>query len=291
MNHLFCFGLGYTAQRLVEKLSYTEPGLWKFTGTNRSPISGPVSEHSIIFDDCLVIPDDVTHILISIPPKDDSEVVYDLFITQITKLKKLEWLGYLSATSVYGDQKGAWVDETSDTSNCGEIGQRRLTAEKMWLDTSDRYGVPVHIFRLAGIYGPGRSALETAISNKMQIIDAPDIVFSRVHVDDIVQTLIFSIEDPQKKGIYNISDDYPCSPREVTEYACKLLGIKPPKALSMEEAQLSEMGKYFFSQSKKVSNSKIKKELGVDLLYPTYKEGLEEILLECSYSLHEPGSA
>ena len=291
MNHLFCFGFGYTAQRLVQKLSYTEPGLWKFTGTNRSPISGPMSEHSIIFDDCLVIPDDITHILISIPPKEDSEVVYDLFITQITKLKKLKWLGYLSATSVYGDHKGEWVDETSDTSNCGNLGQRRLTAENMWLHTSDQYGIPVHIFRLAGIYGPGRSALENAISNKVQIIDAPDVVFSRVHVDDIVQTLVFSMEEPKKKAIYNISDDYPCNPREVTEYACKLLETKPPKPVSMDDAQLSEMGKYFYSQSKKVSNTKIKKELGVDLFYPTYKEGLEAITLECGYSPHKAGSS
>lgn len=284
MNHLFCFGFGYTAQRLVQKLNALEPEAWKFTGTNRSPISGSMSKYSIIFDDCLRIPDDVTHILISIPPKENSEIVYNLFITQITKLKKLEWLGYLSATSVYGDKKGEWVDETSDTSNCGDVGEKRLMAESMWLDTATRDKIPVQIFRLAGIYGPGRSAIESAIAKKLHIIDKPDAVFSRIHVDDIVQTILFSMDAPKPKAIYNVADDYPCNPREVAEYACKLLGIKAPEPLTIDAANLSEMGKYFYSQSKRVSNNKIKEDLGVELLYPTFKEGLEAILTECGYT-------
>jgi len=247
-QHLFCFGLGYTAARLVTSLSNS--GDWIFSGTSRSERSlGKVAMYNL--DSLLVLPDDITHILISIPPKDKGDIIYERFSRQIAKLKNLKWLGFLSSTGVYGDHKGEWVNEESMVSVGAQVARARLLAESQWLGLE---GVPSHILRLSGIYGPGRSQLESAISGRLKIIDKPDVIFSRIHVDDIVKALTASMVSPNAGSI-----------------------------ILLEEAALTEMGLSFYSQSKRVSNSKIKRELLLNWTYPTYKEGMLAIAKECGY--------
>lgn len=280
MKHLFCFGLGYTAKRLVTHLSADET--WKFSGTSRSELSFPNTQMHI-FDGLLILPEDITHILISIPPKETGDIVHGRFLTQIAKLPKLKWLGFLSSTAVYGDHKGEWVTEESVVNLGSPLARCRLTAENQWLDAFSEFGVPSHIMRIAGIYGPGRSALENAISGRLKIIDKDDTIFSRIHVDDIANILTLSINTPHPGSIYNLADDYPCNPKETSEFACKLLGIMPPSPIPLEEAELSEMGLGLYTQSKRVSNQKIKAEFALGLTYPSYKEGLSAIAKECGY--------
>ncbi len=281
MNHLFCFGLGYTAKRLLATFGANNQKDWTFSGTSRSQVNY-ASTQMHIFDDLLILPDDITHILISVPPKETGDLVHSRFYNQIVRLKNLQWLGYLSSTGVYGDHKGAWVSEESEVSLSSASGRSRLSSENQWLQAS-REDIPTHIFRISGIYGPGRSALENVISGKIKIINKPDVVFSRIHVDDIVNALSLSIAKPNTGSIYNLADDYPCNPREVTEFACKLLGVAPPSPILLEDAELSDIGKGFYMQSRRVSNNKIKTELGLKLIYPTYKEGLISIAKECGY--------
>jgi nucleoside-diphosphate-sugar epimerase len=235
-------------------------------------------------DSLLVLPDDITHILISIPPKDKGDIVYDRFSRQIAKLKNLKWVCFLSSTGVYGDHKGEWVNEESIVSVGAHVARARLIAENQWLGLQAD-GVSTHIMRLSGIYGPGRSQLENALSGKLKIIDKSDVIFSRIHVDDIVKALVASMASPNSGSIYNLADDYPCNSREVAEFACKLLGITPPHPISLEEAALTEMGMSFYSQSKRVNNSKIKRELSLNWSYPTYKEGMLAIAKECGYQI------
>lgn len=285
MNHLFCFGLGYTAKRLVTRLS--AEGAWKFSGTSRSTLHFPNTEMHI-FDALLLLPDDITHILISIPPKETGDLVYNRFLAQIAKLKNLKWLGFLSSTTVYGDHKGEWTTEESVVNLGNPLARYRLIAENQWLDAHKDLKIPSHILRIAGIYGPGRSALERAISGHLKIIDKSDTIFSRIHVDDIVSALILSINATNPGSTYNLSDDYPCNPRENSEFACKILGITPPNPIPLAEAELSEIGLGFYAQSKRVSNKKVKTELGLTLAYPSYKEGLIAIAKECGYIRESP---
>jgi nucleoside-diphosphate-sugar epimerase len=286
MNHLFCFGLGYTAKRLIMNLKLNSLESWNFSGTSRSKVTF-ASTKIYIFDGLLILPEDITHILISIPPKESGDIVYGRFYAQIARFKRLKWLGYLSSTGVYGDHRGGWVSENSEISLSSIHGRSRLVAENQWLQTL-KEGIPTHIFRIAGIYGPGRSALENAVAGKLNIIDKADTIFSRIHVGDIANALSLSINNPSTGSIYNLADDYPCNPREVGEFACQILGISPPKAIPLEEADLSKIGKEFYMQSRRVSNDKIKSELGLKLLYPTYKEGLLSIAKECGYQVLLP---
>lgn len=280
MNHLFCFGLGYTAKRLVSRLS--AEGGWKFSGTSRALLHFPNTE-MYIFDALLLLPDDITHILISIPPKETGDIVYSRFLAQIAKLPNLKWLSFLSSTGVYGDHQGGWVTEESMVNLGSPLARCRLVAENQWLEAYEEHKVPSHIMRIAGIYGPGRSALENAISGRLKIIDKVDTIFSRIHVDDIAKALILSMNAPNPGSIYNLADDQPCNPKESSEFACQILGMSPPKPIPLEEAELSEMGVGFYTQSKRVSNQKIKSELSFTLTYPSYKEGLIAIARECGY--------
>ncbi|MCM1981440.1 SDR family oxidoreductase [Lyngbya confervoides] len=185
----------------------------------------------------------------------------------------LQWLGYLSTTGVYGDTQGAWVDELSPPQPGNARSQTRFTLEQQWLAS----GFPMHIFRLPGIYGPGRSTFERLRMGKAQNIIKPGHVFCRIHVDDIVQALYRSMIAPAPGSIYNVVDDEPCEPRELVLYAAKLMGIEPPDPILFHQAAFSPMGLSFWQECRRVSNQKIKQHLGVKLLYPTYREGLRAI--------------
>ncbi len=282
-SRLFCFGLGYSAQALARRCR--ERG-WQVAGTHRRAPGGPVMQgvERFVFerDQPLVDPAAVlagtTHLLASIPPDAAGDPVVDCHGADIAALSGLVWLGYLSTTGVYGDRGGGRVDEDSPLLPTGERGRRRLVAERAWLDLGERHGLPVHIFRLAGIYGPGRNALETVKSGRAKRIDKPGQVFSRIHRDDIVQVLEASIAAPRPGRAYNLCDDHPAPPAEVIEHACHLLGLAPPPLVPFDQAELSPMARSFYRDNKQVSNQRIKQELGVELRYPDYKAGLAALL-------------
>ncbi len=282
-RHLLCFGLGYTARALAERLAATG---WIIDGTSRSAAqraalaaAGYPSHH---FErDHPLTPaafSGVTHILVSIPPDDRGDPVLGRHGDDIAALPGLAWLGYLSTTGVYGDRAGGWVDERSELRRSGPRGRRRVAAEAGWQDLWRGRGVPVHIFRLAGIYGPGRSPFDTLRAGTARRIDKPGQVFSRIHVEDLASVLIASIARPRPGAIYNVCDDEPSASEAVIAHAASLLGMAPPPLVPLDQAGLSSMAQSFYDDNKRVSNRLIKDELGVALHYPNYRAGLAAIL-------------
>jgi nucleoside-diphosphate-sugar epimerase len=275
MGRLFCFGLGFSARRLAGRL--VAEG-WQVAGTARSPgmEATEPARHLFARGQKLAAPvlAGTTHLLISIPPDAEGDIVLDEHAADLVALPGLRWVGYLSTTGVYGDRDGGWVDETSALLPTGERGRRRVAAEAAWLDLHHRHGLPVHVFRLAGIYGRGRSALDTLCSGRAQRIDKPGQVFSRIHVDDIAATLLASIARPDPGAAYNLCDDDPAPPADVIAFAAQLLGVPPPPLVPFETADLSPMARSFYDDNKRVSNRRIKEELGVRLQYPSYRDGL-----------------
>lgn len=263
---LFAFGLGFCARTLAELLQ--QKG-WEVQGTSKDVSLGLLTfnrDNPLLAEDLL----GTTHVLISIPPDEKGDLVYDLALPLLRQLPSLQWLGYLSTTAVYGDHKGGRVTEETMVNPSLGRSQRRAQAEKLWLES----GLPVHIFRLAGIYGKGRSAVESLRQGKAHRIHKPGHVFSRIHVEDVANVLWASINRPNPGSIYNVCDDEAAPQDEVILSASKLLGIEPPPLIDFAEAELSPMAKSFYVDNKLVSNQKIKAELGVKLIYPSYKEGL-----------------
>lgn len=286
-KRLFCFGYGYTADYLGHALQESESG-WTIAGTTRDDerrkelLNRRVRAR--IFDASHPIPDPstlfnrISHLLISTPPNDLGDPVLNLHAEEISRLKKLEWVGYLSSAAVYGDRGGGQVDETSEVRPTSQRGSRRALAEKQWLSLYERHGIPVHIFRLAGIYGPGRSALDSVRAGVARRIDKPGHVFNRIHVEDIVNVLLASFDKPNPGSIYNLADDMPVSSHEVIAYACRLLGLAVPPIIPFTEADLAPITLSFYKDNKQVLNQKIKTELGVKLKYPDFRSGLEGCL-------------
>lgn len=262
---LFCFGFGYVAKRLADALGDAAHVM----GTSRSSSGDP---RVVVWDKANIA--DSTHLLISIPP---DEAGRDAALEWLAgrDLSHVQWIGYLSTTGVYGDWRGEWVDETSPCHPTEPRSIRRLQAEQAWQELG------AHIFRLSGIYGPERNALNQLQAGTAKRIDAPNHVFGRIHVDDIVQVLLASMAKPEPRAVYNVSDDLPSESREVVEYAAELLGMEPPPLVALADAELSPMAQSFYAASRRVKNDKIKHELGVKLLYPTYREGLLALKLHC----------
>jgi nucleoside-diphosphate-sugar epimerase len=222
-----------------------------------------------------------THLLSSVPPGAEGDPVLAWHADDIATISGLRWIGYLSTTGVYGDRQGGWVDEESPREPTGSRGERRVAAEDGWFALGARCGVPVQSFRLAGIYGPGRNALETVRSGNARRVVKPGQVFSRIHVDDIAAVLRASIARPHAGAAYNVCDDEAAPPETVIEYACELLGVDPPAPVAFEDAELSPMGRSFYRDNKRVSNRRIREELGVTLNWPNYREGLRGLLADC----------
>lgn len=276
---LFCFGYGYSAQALGARLM---PRGWQVAGTTRG--AGPRGVDAHTFDRGRPLDDAAgalrgsTHLLSSVPPDEAGDPVLDHHAQDIVACETLQWVGYLSTTGVYGDRGGDWVDEESELAPTGARGRRRVAAEQSWCALWEAYGVPVHIFRLAGIYGSGRNALVSVREGRAKRIDKPGQVFSRIHVDDIARTLAASIARPHPGRAYNVCDDNPAPPAEVIAFACDLLGVEPPPLVPFEDAALSPMGRSFYRDNKRTSNRRIKDELGVALAYPDYAAGLRALL-------------
>jgi nucleoside-diphosphate-sugar epimerase len=286
-GRLFCFGLGFSAQALARRLAAAG---WAVAGTTRSAekaaalTAGGLA--AFVFDRAHPLPEaalaGTTHLLVSIAPDDAGDPVLDWHAEDIAGLAGLapglQWIGYLSTTGVYGDWQGAEVDETAELRGAKGRNRRRIEAEAAWLALHQSRGLPVHVFRLAGIYGPGRSALDQVRAGRARRIDKPGHLFSRIHVDDIAATLAASIARPHPGRIYNVCDDEPAAAAEVTAYACKLLGVEPPPLIALEAAGLSPMALSFWEDNRLVANRRLHDELGVTLAYPDYRVGLEAIL-------------
>lgn len=282
-RRLFVFGYGYTGAALVKRLR-AAPG-WSFAGTTRSPDKseqlGSQDVSAVIWRDDFDAQtlDGATHILVSTPPSEDACPALNAGSTAIAaRASDIQWIGYLSTNGVYGDHNGDWVDEASELRGRSARAMRRIAAEDAWRAFALAHSIPLAIFRLPGIYGPERSAIETVRAGKARRIYKKGQVFSRMHVDDIAAALAASIADPAAGDLFNLADDEPAPPQDVIEYACKLLGVEPPPLVPIEEAALSEMAKSFYADNKRVSNERMKNALGVTLRYPTYREGLKAIL-------------
>lgn len=264
MAHLLIFGLGYTAKRIASRL---EAVGWTVEATG--------SAGSIDFADRDAVHaaiDRATHVLSSVPP--DRTAQNDPVLTNYGEALKGCALFYLSSTGVYGDAKGAWVDEATPTITETGAGRRnaRAEADAAWMELGAR------VFRLPGIYGPGRSALDRVKAGKARRIDLPGQVFSRCHVDDIANGAVAALFQSAPAGAYNLADDLPASGNAVAEEACRLLGMEPPPLETLEEANLSEMARGFYSENRRVANGKAKRILGWEPRYPTYVEGLATLV-------------
>ena len=279
---LFVFGLGYSAMRLARAVLAEG---WAVAGTCRDPDAAAalradgIAAHPFDRDRPLdrTALAGTTHLLSSVPPEEAGDPVLDAHGDCIARLAGLRWAGYLSTTGVYGDRGGAWVDEAGALRPATERARRRVTAEARWLALHRDRGVPVHLFRLAGIYGPGRSALDRVRDGTARRIVKPGHAFSRIHVDDIVAVLRASMARPDPGAVYNVCDDEPAPSADVIAFACELLGVAPPPEIPYDAAALSPMSKSFFAENRRVSNARIKRVLGVTLRYPTYREGLRGI--------------
>ncbi|RMD88261.1 MAG: NAD-dependent epimerase/dehydratase family protein [Alphaproteobacteria bacterium] len=280
---LFCFGFGYSARTLAAHLPLPGPHI---VGTCRDPgAAPPIAGVDLVAFNGLspLAPHDrqclrhATHILLSIPPAEDGDPVLALHAADIAAAGACRWIGYLSSTGVYGDHKGAWVDEATAPRPRTARARRRLAAERAWQALAARHGLPLHIFRLAGIYGPGRNAFMALKSGRAHRIISPGHVSSRIHVADLAAVILASMAQPRPGAIYNVCDDMPASPADVVAYAAARMGVVAPPPTALEEAGLSAFARSFYSESRRVSNRRIRDELGVRLRYPDYRSGLDAL--------------
>ena len=276
---LLSFGHGYSARALARLLV---PQGWTIYGTTRKaekfaalqaesviPVLWPDGDLSEAFSQA-------THILMSAAPGEEGDPVLARYASEIAEMAdRLEWAGYLSTTGVYGDHQGAWVDESAALTPATKRGQMRVEAEAAWARIP---GLPLHIFRLAGIYGPGRGPFSKVRNGTARRIIKPGQIFSRIHVEDIAQVLAASIARPNPGAAYNVCDNNPAPPQDVIGYAAELLGLPLPPEVNFDEADMSPMARSFYAESKKVDNTRIKEELGVSLIYPDYQTGLQALL-------------
>lgn len=282
---IFCFGYGYTASFLAQRLKQFG---WKVGGTTTDPEKKAFLKQSGIeaqlYDNNHTIMDphatfsDVTHVLLSIPPGADGDPVVDVHGLDLAKMPNIEWVGYLSTTAVYGNQDGNWVDEMTPPEPASRRGSLRLRAEQQWQYLHLNDGLPLHIFRLSGIYGPGRSAIDSVRTGTARRIDKPGHVFNRIHVEDIVQALIASMNKPNPGAIYNLADDMPGPSHDVVTFACNLTGMDAPPMISFDQAEMAPIVRSFYKDNKRVKNDRIKADLGVELLYPDFRAGLQACL-------------
>ncbi len=220
-----------------------------------------------------------THLLSTAPPGDGGDPVLARYSGEIAGLAaRLDWAGYLSTTGVYGNRDGALVDETSSLRPSNARGEARVAAEETWSDLHRRHGLKLHIFRLAGIYGPGRNALAALRTGTARRIIKPGQVFSRIHLSDILGILQASMAKPHGGAVYNVCDDEAAPPQDVVTFASQLLALPPPPEIAIDDAGVSAMARSFYNDNKLVSNDRIKKELGVVLRYPDYRRGLQALL-------------
>ena len=282
MTSLLCIGLGYSAQVFAARVASEG---WKVAGTSTSADGaariGALGYEAMVFDGGA--PSDAlraalvtaTHLLISAPPDADGDPMLRHHTGDLVNAKRLEWIGYFSTIGVYGDHAGAWIDETTPARPTSVRSRWRLDAENDWLAFGRRTHVRTEVFRLPGIYGPGRGPLAAVQKGTARAIVKPGQVFNRIHVEDIANVLAAAIARPTEHTIYNVTDDDPAPSHEVLAYAAAQLGLPAPPMVDFESADLTPMARSFYSECKRVSNARIKSALGVTLLFPTYRDGMK----------------
>lgn len=284
MSNLFCFGLGYCAAEVSQRLHQRG---WSISGTtaHASKMSALAAQGftPFLFDGTSATPQietalqSATHVLLSIPPDAESDPALRHFREAMARSPSLAWIGYFSTVGVYGDAHGNWVDETTATNPSTIRGQRRLQAETDWIDLTSRSGKSLVVYRLPGIYGPGRSAIDQLRAGTARRVFKPGQFTNRVHVADIATAVEASIHLAPGTHIFNVTDDLPAPPQDVIEFGAGLLGVPCPPATDISDETLSPAARSFYIENKKVSNARMKAELGVKLAYPTYVEGLRSI--------------
>lgn len=276
MNTLLSLGHGYSAQALARLLI---PQGWRVIGTTRNPDKARAlaaeGVEPLLWPVSSLAPAlaQATHVLQSMAPDQGGDPVLAAHAAELAAARPV-WAGYLSTTGVYGDHQGGWVDEATPLTPATARGLARVQAEQGW----QALGLPLHIFRLAGIYGPGRGPFEKVRNGTARRILKPGQVFSRIHVDDIAQVLAASIARPNPGAIYNVCDDDPAPPEDVLAHAAHLLGLPPPPEEDWQTAEMTPMARSFYAESKRVRNDRIKAELGIRLIHPDYRSGLAALL-------------
>jgi nucleoside-diphosphate-sugar epimerase len=282
--NIFCFGFGQVAKNFIKKLSVEQYNI-NLSATSRSESSKKTFNginynsylfHSEKFDQNLVVKlKEADHILVSIPPENQEDLVIKNF-SKFIESSKVKWITYLSATSIYGDHKGEWVNENSKTNPISNNGIARLKAENAWFSLEKNKKIPIQIFRLSGIYSNEKNILIRLKSGGVKLINKKNHFFSRIHVDDISNILFKSLSKFKSGEIYNLSDDKPSTSEEVTLFGAKILNIENIEKIEVDQIK-SEMLKNFYNESKKVSNKKMKSYFDYNLKFPSYIEGLNHI--------------
>ena len=279
MKKLLIYGYGYTASYLVETLN-TENCL--IIGSSREEKKFNLDNKKVKFinnslvNNCL-LKDDITHILVSVPPNDLGDIFIQNYRDIIIKNKNIEWIGYLSATNVYGDHNGELVSESSQTKPKTKKGINRLVAEKQWLELISKFNLPIKIFRLAGIYGPNRNIKERLIKGLVKNIFKEGQFFSRIHVEDIANILNLSMNNITKNKIYNLADDFSCNLNVIIEYLCEKNSLIKPAQIDFDDMSLDYKKESFFLENKRIDNSLVKKDLLKNFKYPSFKEGYKNL--------------
>lgn len=273
-KNLLCIGYGFSARALTQVL---HPLGWSISGTTRSTARAEdMLTHQVTpilwpGENLYTALTEASHLLISAAPSAEGDPL--LNAVDLTPYD-FSWVGYLSTTGVYGNHDGSWVDETTPLTPATQRGQFRVEAEAAWRATS----LPVHIFRLAGIYGPGRGPFSKVRNGTARQIIKTGQMFSRIHADDIAQVVAASIAQPRPGAIYNLCDDNPAPPQDVLTYAAQLLDMPLPPQVDFDTVEMTPIARSFYSENKRVRNDLIKSELGINLKYPSYKEGLRSLL-------------
>ncbi len=285
MSKLFVFGLGFSAMTLARRLRSRG---WVVAGTVRTADKAVALEaegvDAVTFDGTgpgVDVPralEGADHVVVSIPPGEAGDPVLRFHRDDLAaRAGSIRWLGYLSTIGVYGNRDGGWITEEDETDPVSPRNARRVEAEADWLAFGRETGIPVMLFRIAGIYGPGRNALVTIANGTARRIVKPGQVFNRIHVEDIAGVLEASIARPRAGGVYNLADDLPAPPQDVITYAARKLGVEPPPEVPFETADMTPMARSFYSSNRRASNARIKEELGVQLIYPDYRAGIDAL--------------
>lgn len=287
MSRLLVFGYGYVARCLGAAL--VREG-WSVTGT-RSDAGGAAATSAegvtgVVFDGAAPSPGvkealaGATHLLACIPPGAEGDPALRHHLADIVGAPALRWIGLLSTTGVYGDRGGAWVDESAPTRPGNPRTARREAAERAWATAAAAAAVPLQIFRLSGIYGPGRSPLDRIRSGTARRVTSPGTVFNRIHVDDIAGVVRAGMARPESTGAFNVSDALPAPPDDVLLHGAALLGVDPPPEVPLDEAGLSPLGRSFYTENKRVRSLRLEADLAYELRFPTYREGLAALVAE-----------
>lgn len=287
MTNLFCFGLGYSAEALARRLRRKG---WHIAGTVRTPEKAErlraLGYRTLPFDGTAPSAAvasalaGATHVLVSAAPDEEGDPALRCHGSDIAAAPHLRWIGYLSTIGVYGNTDGAWLDETAPPNPGSPRTRRRVVAETSWRTLGETHGKTVQIFRLGGIYGPGRNAIEDVRSGSARRLVKPGQVFNRIHVEDIARVLEAAVGGRGTHTVYNVVDGDPSPAADVIACAAGLLGVAAPPEIPIEDANLSPMAESFYAENRRVRNTRITEDLGITLAYPNYREGLAAILTQ-----------